>query len=213
MTALRILIVDDHEVVRLELSSLLGRQPGYTVVGEAAGAAEAVTKARELQPDIVVMDVRMPDGSGIEACRQIRDELPETRVIMLTSYADDEAVITAVMAGASGYVLKQIGSSDLLRAIETVRSGGTLLDPSVTLRVLEKMRNAAHSTPEPLTEQERNILHLIGEGKTNREIAQVLYLSEKTVRNYVSNLLSKLGFSNRSQAAAYAARRKLLGID
>lgn len=213
MTTVRILVVDDHEVVRLGLVTLLGRQAGYQVVGEAAGAGESVEKARALKPDIVVMDVRMPDGSGIEACRQIRAELPGTKVIMLTSYADDEAVITAVMAGASGYVLKQVGSGDLLRAIETVRGGGTLLDPALTLRVLERMRAEAARAPEPLTEQERNILTLIGEGKTNKDIAHQLYLSEGTVRNYVSSILAKLGFTNRSQAAAYAARRKLMGIE
>lgn len=210
---MRILVVDDHEVVRLGLVALLGRQPGYEVVGEASGAQEAVARAQALSPDIVVMDVRMPDGSGIEACREIRALLPATRVIMLTSYADDEAVITAVMSGASGYVLKQVGSGDLLRAIETVRAGGTLLDPALTRRVLERMRAQAQQAPEPLTEQERNILHLIGEGKSNRDIAAALFLSEGTVRNYVSSILAKLGFTNRSQAAAYAARRRLMGIE
>jgi DNA-binding NarL/FixJ family response regulator len=213
MTAVRIMVVDDHEVVRLGLVSLLSRQPGYAVAGEAGGAREAVEKARALAPDIIIMDVRMPDGSGIEACRQIRAELPGTRVIMLTSYADDEAVITAVMAGASGYVLKQVGSGDLLRSIETVRAGGTLLDPALTMRVLERMRTAAQRGPEPLTEQERSILGLIGEGRTNREIAQALFLSEGTVRNYVSSILMKLGFTNRAQAAAYAAKQKLLGLE
>ena len=213
MSTIRIMVVDDHEVVRLGLVTLLGRQPGYQVVGEAAGAAEAVEKAKALLPDVVVMDVRMPDGSGIEACRLIRAERPQTRVIMLTSYADDEAVITAVMAGASGYVLKQVGSGDLLRAIETVRTGGTLLDPAVTLRVLERMRAQAQGSTEPLTDQERNILGLIGEGMTNRDIAQRLFLSEGTVRNYVSSILAKLGLSNRAQAAAYAARRKLMGFN
>jgi len=213
MTTVRIMVVDDHEVVRLGLVTLLARQAGYQVVGEAAGAAEAVEKAQVHKPDIVVMDVRMPDGSGIEACRQIRAELPATKVIMLTSYADDEAVITAVMAGASGYVLKQVGSGDLLRAIETVRGGGTLLDPTLTLKVLERMRAEAARAPEPLTEQERNILTLIGEGKTNKDIAHQLFLSEGTVRNYVSSVLAKLGFTNRSQAAAYVARRKLMGIE
>jgi two-component system, NarL family, response regulator DevR len=213
MTAVRIMVVDDHEVVRLGLVSLLSRQSGYAVVGEAGGAVEAVERARALKPDIVIMDVRMPDGSGIEACRQIREELPGIRVIMLTSYADDEAVVTAVMAGASGYVLKQVGSGDLLRSIETVRAGGTMLDPIVTMKVLERMRTAAQRGPEPLTEQERNILGLIGQGKTNREIAQALFLSEGTVRNYVSGILLKLGFTNRAQAAAHAARQKLLGLD
>jgi DNA-binding NarL/FixJ family response regulator len=213
MTAVRIMVVDDHEVVRLGLVSLLSRQPGYAVAGEAGGAREAVEKARALAPDIIIMDVRMPDGSGIEACRQIRAELPGTRVIMLTSYADDEAVITAVMAGASGYVLKQVGSGDLLRSIETVRAGGTLLDPALTMKVLERMRTAAQRGPEPLTEQERSILGLIGEGRTNREIAQALFLSEGTVRNYVSSILMKLGFTNRAQAAAYAAKQKLLGLE
>lgn len=212
---IRIMIVDDHEVVRLGLSTLLGKRPNLEVVAQASGAAESVEKARVHNPDVVIMDVRMPDGSGIEACREILAERPDARVIMLTSYADDEAVMAAVMAGASGYILKQIGSGDLIKAIETVAAGGNLLDPQITRKVLDQVKQMAQQqgVEASLTDQERNVLSLIGEGKTNREIAGVLYLSEKTVRNYVSNILQKLGFSNRAQAAAYAARRKVLGAN
>lgn len=211
---IRILIVDDHEVVRMGLRGLLERNPGFTVVGEAGSADEAIQKADETPVDVVVMDVRMPDGSGIEACRVIRQNHPDTKVIMLTSYADDEAVFASVMAGASGYVLKQIGSQELVDAIRTVAMGGSLLDPTVTGQLLNRMRSLSHrggDAAEELTEHERNILALIAEGKTNKEIAATLYLSEKTVRNYVSSLLSKLGLSNRTEAAAYAVRKQLLG--
>lgn len=211
---IRILIVDDHEVVRVGLRGLLERNQEFTVVGEASSADEAVEKALAEPVDVVVMDVRMPNGSGIEACRAIRQARPETKVIMLTSYADDEAVFASVMAGASGYVLKQIGSQELVDAIRTVARGASLLDPTVTGQLLNRMRNLSTRGPEgvdELTEHERNILALIAEGKTNKEIAGELYLSEKTVRNYVSSLLSKLGLSNRTEAAAYAVRRQLLG--
>jgi len=211
---IRILIVDDHEVVRMGLRGLLERNSGFQVVGEAGSADEAVAKALEQPVDVVVMDVRMPGGSGIEACRTIREARPDTKVIMLTSYADDEAVFASVMAGASGYVLKQIGSQELVDAIRTVARGGSLLDPTVTGQLLNRMRNLNTRSSdgiEELTEHERNILALIAEGKTNREIAKELYLSEKTVRNYVSSLLGKLGLSNRTEAAAYAVRRQLLG--
>ncbi len=210
---LRILIVDDHEVVRLGLRALLDRHPGFTVVDEAGTAREAVQKALLHRPDVVVMDIRMPGRSGIDACRDIVAQLPETRVIMLTSYAEDELLFDAIEAGACGYVLKQIGSDDLIRAIEAVGRGEALLDPSVTRRVLERVREAARKDEAAafaeLTEQELRVLALVAEGKTNREIAQALYLGEGTVRNYVSSILSKLGLTNRAEAAAYAVQHNL----
>ncbi|WP_414482626.1 response regulator [Limnochorda sp.] len=211
METIRILIVDDHEVVRIGLRSLLERIGQFEVVGEAASAQEAIELARSRKPDVVVMDIRMPDGSGIEACRAIRSENEAIKVIMLTSYTDDEAIFASVMAGASGYVLKQIGSHELVEAIRTVAAGGSLLDPSITGKVLERMRGMTREQQhEKLTDQELRILRLIADGRTNKEIAEALYLSEKTVRNYVSSILSKLNLSNRAEAAAYAVRRHLL---
>lgn len=210
---LRILIVDDHEVVRVGLRALLDRHPNFKVVDEAGTAREAVQKALLHRPDVVVMDIRMPGRSGIDACREIVAQLPETRVIILTSYAEDELLFDAIEAGACGYVLKQIGSDDLIRAIETVGRGEALLDPSVTRRVLERVREAARREEEAafaeLTEQELRVLALVAEGKTNREIAQALYLGEGTVRNYVSSILGKLGLTNRAEAAAYAVQHNL----
>lgn len=210
---LRILIVDDHEVVRLGLRALLDRHPDFTVVDEAGTAREALQKALLHRPDIVVMDIRLPGRSGIDACRDIVSQLPDTRVIMLTSYAEDELLFDAIEAGACGYVLKQIGSDDLIRAIEAVGRGEALLDPSVTRRVLERVREAARKDEiaafAELTEQELRVLALIAEGKTNREIARALYLGEGTVRNYVSSILSKLGVINRAEAAAFAVRHNL----
>ncbi len=213
---IRVMIVDDHEVVRIGLKSLLARVEDFEVVAEAGSADETVRKIDQLAqegraPDVVVMDVRMPGGSGVDACRQIRAKYPDIKVIMLTSYTDDEAIFASVMAGASGYVLKQVGSEDLIKAIRTVHAGGSLLDPSTTQRVLERMRqkDPLSDLPEPLTEQERRLLSLIAEGKTNKEIAAIVYLSEKTVRNYVSNILAKLGLSNRAEAAAFAVRHGL----
>jgi len=211
-SVLRVLVVDDHEVVRQGLVSLLGRREGFQVVGEAGTVAEAVEAARRHQPDIVVMDVRLPDGSGIEACREIRAELPATRVIMLTSYPDDEAVLSAIVAGASGYLLKQIRARDLVAALETVGRGESLLDPAVTEKVLERIRRIATGgvTDElsQLTAQEKKILMLVAEGKTNKEIAGEVFLSDKTVKNYVSSILSKLNLERRAQAAAFVAKRR-----
>jgi two-component system response regulator DevR len=201
------MIVDDHEVVRLGLRGLLERQPGWQVVAEAATADEAVSRALECRPDVVVMDIRLAGSSGIDACRRIISQVPDTRVIMLTSYAEEELLFDAIAAGAAGYVLKQIGSDELVRAIETVGRGEALLDPSLTRRVLAKVREAARKEAfaafADLTEQELRVLALISEGRTNREIAEALYLGEGTVRNYVSNILGKLGVSNRAEAAAY----------
>ena len=210
----RILIVDDHEVVRIGLRSLLERVPQFTVVGETDSGARAVELTDQLRPDVVVMDIRMPELNGVEACRRIKARHPDVKVIMLTSYPDDEMVFGAVMAGASGYVLKQAGSTELIEAIRTVARGESLLDPSVTGKLLERMRSMgtdeAQHPHEKLNPQERRILALIAEGKTNREIAETLYLSEKTVRNYVSMILSKLGLANRAEAAAYAVRQNLV---
>ena len=209
---LRLLVVDDHEVVRQGLVSLLDRRDGFQVVAEAGTVAEAIEAARRFQPDIVVMDVRLPDGSGVEACREIRSELPSTRVVMLTSYPDEEAVLSAIVAGASGYLLKQIRARDLMSALETVGRGGSLLDPAVTEKVLERVRRIATGGQSDelaaLTAQEQRILLLVAEGKTNKEIASEIFLSDKTVKNYVSSILSKLNLQRRAQAAAFVAKHK-----
>ena len=212
---LRLLVVDDHEVVRQGLVSLLDRREGFQVVAEAGTVAEAIEAARRFQPDIVVMDVRLPDGSGVEACREIRSELPTTRVVMLTSYPDEEAVLSAIVAGASGYLLKQIRARDLMTALETVGRGGSLLDPAVTEKVLERVRRIATGGQSDelaaLTAQEQRILLLVAEGKTNKEIASEIFLSDKTVKNYVSSILSKLNLERRAQAAAFVAKHRLDG--
>ncbi len=207
------MLVDDHEVVRLGLRALIDRHPDMEVVAEASNTAEALTKATAHKPDIVVLDIRLPGASGIDACRDICKSLPETKVIILTSYAEDEMLFAAIRAGAAGYVLKQAGGQDLIRAIETVARGDSLLDPSITERVFAEVRKAARQMESvafsKLTEQERRVLALVAEGRTNREIAQLLHLGEGTVRNYVSSILSKLGVSNRAEAAAYAIRHNL----
>jgi DNA-binding NarL/FixJ family response regulator len=209
---LRLLVVDDHEVVRQGLVALLDRRPGFQVVAQAGTVEEAIAQARLHEPDIVVMDVRLPDGSGVEACREIRAELPATRVIMLTSFPDDEAVLSAIVAGAAGYLLKQIRARDLVAALEAVGRGESLLDPAVTERVLERVRRIATGQVDDdlsvLTPQERKILMLVAEGKTNKEIAADVFLSDKTVKNYVSSILSKLNLERRAQAAAYVAKRQ-----
>ena len=210
---LRILVVDDHEIVRQGLVALLDRREGFEVVAQAGTVAEAVAEARRFAPDLVVMDVRLPDGSGIEACRDIRAERPETRVVMLTSYPDEEAVLSAIIAGASGYLLKQVRGRDLVAALESVARGDSLLDPAVTEKVLQRVRTAATggATDElaDLTSQERKILLLVAEGKTNKEIAADVFLSDKTVKNYVSSILSKLNLQRRTQAAAFVAKHHL----
>jgi two-component system response regulator DevR len=212
---LRLLVVDDHEVVRQGLVSLLERREHFQVVAEAGTAAEAVEMTRKFEPDLVVMDVRLPDGSGIEACREIRAEFPNTRVVILTSYPDEEAVLSAIIAGASGYLLKQIRSRDLVSALESVGRGESLLDPAVTEKVLDRVRRIATGTytdeMAALTQQEQKILLLVAEGKTNKEIAAEVFLSDKTVKNYVSSILSKLNLERRAQAAAFVARHRLKG--
>jgi len=208
----RLLIVDDHEVVRVGLRLLLERRTGLEVVGEADSMASAVDVASKCSPDVVIMDIRLPDGSGVEACREIRARRPQTKVIMLTSYADEDAVMASILAGASGYLLKQIGSQALVDAIQTVARGRSLLDPSVTEKVLERVRRMGTSAGDEqlskLSAQEQRILALIAEGKTNKEIAGEVYLSDKTVKNYVSSILSKLNLHRRSEAAAFIARRR-----
>ena len=207
----RVMLVDDHEVVRMGIRMLLERRPGFVVVAEAGSVQEAVSQARQSQPDVIVMDIRLPDGNGVEATREIRDERPETRVIMLTSYADDEAIYGSIMAGASGYLLKQTRGQNLAEAIERVTAGESLLDPSVTHKVLERMRSLARGESDELavlTDQERKILGLIAEGKTNKEIAEEIFLSDKTVKNYVSSILGKLNLRRRSEAAAFIAERR-----
>lgn len=210
---IRILIADDHEVVRIGLVSLLDRQPGFQVVAEAGSGNEAVRMAKALRPDVVVMDIRMPDGSGTDACRTITADLPGTPVVMLTSYADEEALFDAIEAGASGYVLKRIGSDELVNAIRTVAAGRSMLDPAVTAAVLERLRHAAHAEESgafaELTEQERRVLAHLAQGESNREIAMAMQLAEKTVRNYVSNILAKLSLVSRAQATAFAIRNRL----
>ena len=211
---LRLLVVDDHEVVRQGLVALLDRREGFQVVAEAGTVAEAVDQARRHQPEIVIMDVRLPDGSGIEACREIRAEFPATRVVMLTSYPDEEAVLSAIVAGASGYLLKQIRARDLVAALEAVGRGESLLDPAVTEKVLERIRRIATGSQETdelsqLTGQERKILLLVAEGMTNKEIAAEIFLSDKTVKNYVSSILAKLNLERRAQAAAFVAKHRL----
>ena len=207
----RVMLVDDHEIVRQGIRAVIEAAGGLIVVAEASGVAEAVERAKTTLPDVVVMDVRLADGSGIEATREIRAARPETRVVMLTSFADDEALFASIMAGAAGYVLKQVRSNDLVRSIKAVADGQSLLDPAVTGAVLERLRKGKQLMMDPklarLSPQEERILSLVADGKTNREIGEDLKLAEKTVKNYVSAILSKLEVSRRAEAAAYLARR------
>lgn len=211
--SLEVLIADDHEVVRLGLRTLIENHDDFSVVAEAATVKDAVRQALLLHPDVVVMDIRLLGGSGIDACEQILERLPDTKIIMLTSYAEDEMLFDAIAAGACGYVLKQIGNEDLIRALETVARGEALLDPTLTQRVFDRVRQAARREHgdafADLTDQEMRVLAQVAEGKTNREIADALYLGEGTVRNYVSSILSKLDLSNRTEAAAYAVKHDL----
>ena len=210
-TVTRVLICDAHEVVREGLRTLLSRRQDVAVVGEAGTMQEAIDTAAKAKPDVVIMDVRLPDGSGVEACRAIREARPETHVIMLTSYADDEALFASILAGASGYLLKQTRGQAVVDAIQAVAQGRSLLDPDVTGKVLERVRRGREQEDPAiasLTDQERKVLEQLAEGKTNREIGTALFLSEKTVKNYVSRILDKLGLSRRAQAAAYMAERR-----
>jgi two-component system, NarL family, response regulator DevR len=214
---IRILIADDHEVVRIGLAALLDAQEGFSVVAQAASGDDAVRLARRHRPDVVIMDIRMPNGSGIDACRAITAELEDTPVVMLTSHADSESLFDAIDAGASGYVLKRVGSSELVNAVRTVATGGSLLDPAVARRVLDRIRSAGRLEEAgaftDLTEQERRVLAHIADGASNRDISVRMGLAEKTVRNYVSNVLAKLQLESRSQAAAYAIRNRLPELD
>jgi len=205
---IRIFLLDDHEIVRRGLAELLNLEADMEVVGEAANATEAVHRIPASQPTVAVLDVRLPDASGVEVCREVRSLLPDLRCLMLTSYADDEAHFNAIMAGASGYVLKDIRGTDLLSAIRQVAAGKSLLDPVATQRVLDRLRTEEQVDDrlKGLSDQERRILDLIGEGMTNRQIGQTMHLAEKTIKNYVSSLLAKLGMERRTQAAAFVAR-------
>jgi DNA-binding NarL/FixJ family response regulator len=206
-----VFLLDDHEVVRRGVAELLAAEPDLQVVGEASTAAEALARAPASRPDVAVLDVRLPDGDGITVCRELRSQLPELRCLMLTSFSDDDALFDAIMAGAAGYVLKQIRGSDLVGAVRIVASGESLLDPRATARVLERMRSTAARSKDPLaalTEQERTVLELIGAGLTNREIGERMFLAEKTVKNYVSHLLAKLGMQRRTQAAVLATEMR-----
>src|SRR6266508_2490300 len=210
-TQIRVMLCDDHEVVREGLRTLLARQKNMIVVGEAGTVAEAVETAAKAKPDVIVMDIRLPDGSGVEACRTIREARPETKVIMLTSYADDEALFASIVAGAAGYLLKQTRGQAVVDAITAVAQGRSLLDPDVTGKVLERVRRGRDQEDPAiasLTDQERKVLEQLAEGKTNREIGTALFLSEKTVKNYVSRILDKLGLARRAEAAAYMAKRR-----
>jgi DNA-binding NarL/FixJ family response regulator len=203
-----VFVLDDHEIVRTGLRSLLTTDPDLDVVGEAGTVAEALARIPSARPDVAILDVRLPDGSGVEVCRDIRSNYPDIACLMLTSYADDEALFASVMAGASGYVLKQVGGSTLIEDVHRVAAGQTLLDPKLTEPVMERLRAGPDEDPRlaSLTVRERDVLELIAEGRTNRQIADALFLAEKTVKNYVSNVLAKLGMERRTQAASFAAR-------
>ena len=208
-----VFLLDDHEIVRRGVRDLLEAEPDITVVGEAGTASSALARIPALKPDVAVLDVRLPDGDGVSVCREIRSRMPEVACLMLTSFGDDEALFDAIMAGAAGYVLKQIRGTDLVGAVRTVASGQSLLDPRTTAAVLERMRTAAErkGPVAELSEQERTVLALIGEGLTNREIGERMFLAEKTVKNYVSHLLAKLGMQRRTQAAILATELRRTG--
>jgi DNA-binding NarL/FixJ family response regulator len=208
---IRVLLVDDHEVVRVGLRSVLSQHHGLVVVGESANIADATLKASKLKPDVILMDVRLPDGSGVDACREILAVHPNTRVLFLTSYADDDSVLAAVLAGARGYVLKEIDSASLMRAIHAVAEGRSILDPTVTDRALRWLRGFATGQDLPsekLSAQEERVLALVAEGKTNKEIASALDLSDKTVKNYLASVFQKLHVTRRTQAAAFFVKRQ-----
>ena len=203
--SIRVFLLDDHEIVRRGVRELLEAEPDIEVVGEAGTAGEALARVAGSRPDVAVLDVRLPDGDGVTVCRELRSRHPELACLMLTSFADDEALFDAILAGAAGYVLKQIRGADLVGAVRTVAAGGSLLDPRATAAVMQRLRTPKALDPlATLTDQERRILELIGEGLTNREIGQRMFLAEKTVKNYVSNLLAKLGLQRRTQVAVLA---------
>ena len=206
MAEIRVFLLDDHEVVRRGVRDLLESEGDVVVVGEASTAGEALARVPAVRPDVAVLDVRLPDGDGVSVCRELRSQFPDMACLMLTSFADDEALFDAILAGAAGYVLKQVRGADILGAVRTVAAGGSLLDPGTTARVMQRLRDQASAT-DPLaglSEQERRVLELIGEGLTNRQIGERMFLAEKTVKNYVSHLLAKLGLERRTQAAVLA---------
>jgi two-component system response regulator DevR len=205
----RVFLLDDHEIVRRGLKDLLEVEGEFAVVGEASTAAEALARVPALRPQVAVLDVRLPDGNGVAVCRDLRSRMPELACLMLTSFSDDEALFDAIMAGAAGYLLKQVGGTDLVGAVRTVAAGGSLLDPKLTASVMDRLRSGGPKDPlAALTAQERRILELIGDGLTNRQIGEKLFLAEKTVKNYVSSLLSKLGLERRVQAAVMVSELK-----
>jgi len=208
----KVIIVDDHEIVRMGLRALLESKKGTEFAGEASTEAQAVDLARSVRPDVILMDVRLPGGSGVEACRRIRSEMPEIQVLMLTSYSDDEAIFSSILAGASGYILKMIGAEHVYSAILSISRGESLLDPRVSKKIVDRAKEISGGVPtrgiDLLTRREKEILELIADGLTNREIAERIYLSEGSVRNYVSSILSKLGMARRTQAALYYQQRK-----
>jgi DNA-binding NarL/FixJ family response regulator len=210
MREIRVYLLDDHEIVRRGIKELLEGEPDIVVVGESGFAEEAARRIPALRPDVAILDARLPDGSGIDVCREIRSRDPEIRALILTSYDDDEALFAAIMAGASGYTLKQVRGSDLIDSVRRVAAGQSTLDPSVTAAVLDRVRNGppVDKELERLTSQEQRILDLIGEGLTNRQIGERMYLAEKTVKNYVSSMLAKLGLTSRTQAAIFAAKHQ-----
>lgn len=208
MEKIRVFLLDDHEVVRVGVRELLESDGDIEVVGEASTAAEALARVPAVRPDVAVLDVRLPDGDGVSVCRELRSQFPDLACLMLTSFADDEALFNAVLAGAAGYVLKQVKGNDILDSVRRVSAGQSLLDPTTTARMMQRLREQVER-PDPLeglTEQERRVLALIGEGLTNRQIGERMFLAEKTVKNYVSNLLTKLGMERRTQAAAFVVR-------
>jgi two-component system response regulator DevR len=211
MTPIRVFLLDDHELVRRGIRVLLEQEPDMQVIGEADTAQDATARIPALRPDVAILDARLPDGNGIDVCRDIRSVDPSIRALILTSYDDDEALFAAIMAGAAGYLLKQVRGTDLVNAVRLVAAGQSLLDPAVSQRVIERIRQGPQEPDElkSLTDQERRILELVAEGLTNRQIAERMYLAEKTVKNYVSSILAKLGLERRTQAAVFAA--KLLG--
>ncbi|MBO8170169.1 MAG: response regulator transcription factor [Thermoanaerobacteraceae bacterium] len=210
MEKIKLVVVDDHEMVRVGLGHILRGEPSFEIVGEADSPLKAIEIVEQTCPDVVLMDIRFPEGNGIEACRELKNKCEKLKVLMLTSYSDDEAILSSIMAGASGYLLKQIASDELIDSIKKVARGQSLLDPSITGKVMDLVKKFPRERQEKdiLTPKEKHILLLIAEGKTNNQIAQEMYLSPKTIKNYVSNILSKLGLSNRAEAAAFAVRNR-----
>jgi two-component system, NarL family, response regulator DevR len=210
VSEIRVFLLDDHEVVRRGVKDLLESEPDITVVGEAGTVAEALARVPAVRPDVAILDMRLPDGDGVSVCRDLRSSFPAMACLMLTSFGDDEALLSAIMAGASGYLLKQVRGSDIVGAVRTVAAGGSLLDPRMTATVLQRLREPQQGADplDVLTDQERRVFDLIGEGLTNRQIGEAMFLAEKTVKNYVSSVLAKLGMQRRTQAAVLAGRRQ-----